>query len=327
MTEQEKEEQKFEQLLQRIAPQSKLRRRWPLKGGISAQMTAFEVLELDGQTKKMIRRSRLPRDRSLKQIRDATAKEFKTLQLMQSIGVVTPTPYYLDQSGDLFATPYLIMEYIEGQPQYAPPNITPDSAFQMATQLAKIHRVDGSTRDLSFLPKQTAKLADKFAERAAKLDQSSDEGRIRETLQAVWPFWPLKRNESVLLHGDFWPGNMLWQDGKLVAVIDWEDAKVGDPLEDLAISRFDLLFMLFIFGIEVMNEFTRYYKAMSTIDFTTLPYWDLYAALRAASGIAEWAGGWPQLGRPDLTEKAIREAHRWFISQAFEKLKAKRYTT
>lgn len=290
MTEEEKQEQKFAQLLQIIAPQSNLLRRWPLKGGISAQMTAFEVLQPNGQPKKMIRRSRLPRDKSLAELRDATAKEFKTLQLMQSIGIVTPIPYYLDLSADLFASPYLVMQYIEGQPEYTPANISPDSAFQMATQLAKIHRIDGLTHDLSFLPKE----------------HTTSTGSVQ----------PLTEGTS-LLHGDFWPGNMLWQDGQLVAVIDWEDAKVGNPLQDLAISRFDLLF---IFGIEAMNEFTRSYKTMSSLDFSALPYWDLYAAQRAAPAIADWAAGWPQLGRPDLTEKAIREAHHWFIKQAVEAL-------
>ena len=26
----------------------------------------------------------------------------------------------------------------------------------------------------------------------------------------------------MLLHGYLWPGNLLWQDGRLVAVVDWE---------------------------------------------------------------------------------------------------------
>jgi hypothetical protein len=52
---------------------------------------------------------------------------------------------------------------------------------------------------------------------------------------------------------------------------------------------------------------------MTTIDFTNLPYWDLCAALRPASKIAEWAAN-------DTTEKTMREGHRLFITQAFEKL-------
>ncbi len=34
---------------------------------------------------------------------------------------------------------------------------------------------------------------------------------------------------------------MLWKDGQLVAVIDWEDAPLGDPLADVANSRLESL--------------------------------------------------------------------------------------
>jgi aminoglycoside phosphotransferase (APT) family kinase protein len=206
------------------------------------------------------------------------------------------------------------MEYREGQPEYAPANIA-DYVFQMATQLAKIHHVDGARQDLSFLPKLAERLADQFKARPARLDHSLDEGRIREALESVWPLPPL--NKAVLLHGDFWPGNLLWKEGRLVAVIDWEDAEVGDPLADLAISRLDILWIL---GIDAMNDFTRHYHSMTTLDFTNLPYWDLCAALRPASRIAEWASEWSELGRNDITETTMRAGHRWFITQAFEKL-------
>ena len=286
---QSKEDKKFEQLIQKIAPQGKLLRTWALKGGISAQMTALEFLLPDGQTKKVIVRQ--PGERAIKHNPNAAADEFKILEIVQSVGVSAQTPYYLDQSGEIFSEPYLVIEYMEGQPDYAPANSS-DYVVQMATQLAKIHSIEST-----------------------KLDHSLDEARIRHVLEA---FWPLpQRNEPVLLHGDFWPGNILWKDDQLVAVIDWEDAEVGNPLVDFAITRLDLLW---IFGVDAMNEFTRHYQSLTPLDFAQLPYWDLYAALRPMSRIAEWAAGWPELGRKDITEQTMREGHRWFITQAFEKL-------
>ena len=107
-----------------------------------------------------------------------------------------------------------------------------------------------------------------------------------------------------------------------MAVIDWEDAKLGDPLADLATSRLDILW---IFGRDAMQEFTRHYQSIMhrsalTSDFTNLPYWDLSAALRPASAIAEWAAVYPPWGRADITEKTMREGHKWFITQAFRAL-------
>jgi hypothetical protein len=125
-----KEDKKFEQLVQKIDPYSKLLRTWALKGGISAQVTALEIERPDGQTKKMIVRQH--GDVDLKHNPHVAADEFKLLQLLQSVGLATPTPYHLDQSGEIFPTPYVVIEYIEGTPEFAPSNLN-HLILQLAT--------------------------------------------------------------------------------------------------------------------------------------------------------------------------------------------------
>src|SRR5258706_5194209 len=127
-----KEDQKFEQLVQTIAPQSKLLRIWPLKGGISAEMTALEIERPDGQTRRMI--VRRPGDATLKRNPHAAEDEFRLLHMTRSLGLATPTPYHLDQSGKIFSTPYVVIEYIEGKPEFAPAHVA-DFAIQLATHL------------------------------------------------------------------------------------------------------------------------------------------------------------------------------------------------
>jgi len=306
----------FERLVQELAPHSKLLRMWPLKGGISAGMTALEIERPDGQTRRMIVRQH--GDGTLNHNPHAAADEFKLLQILHAAGLATPAPYQLDRSGKIFSTPYMVLEYIEGKPEFAPSNLT-DFILQLAAQLARIHRVD--CLRLSFLPKQAEGLADSLGKRPKKVDESLDEGCIRQTLESAWPL--PQRNASVLLHGDYWPGNVLWQDEELVAVIDWEDAKLGDPLTDLAISRLDILW---IFGIDAMTSFTHHYESTMAIDYAHLPYWDLCAALRlvrlAGSHLDKWAAFFPPFGRHDITEQTIRENYRSFVTQAFEKLAA-----
>ena len=70
-------------------------------------------------------------------------------------------------------------------------------------------------------------------------------------MAAAWPL--VRRNPAVLLHGDFWPGDVLWQAGRLTAVLDWEDAQVGDPLADVGNTRLEFLWA---FGREAMQQFT-----------------------------------------------------------------------
>ncbi|MCJ7623154.1 MAG: phosphotransferase [Anaerolineaceae bacterium] len=310
-----KEVRKFEQLVKEIAPQGRLVRTWQLKGGISAQMTGLEIEHL-GQKRRMI--VRRPAAGVHKRNPHAAEDEFKLLHMTRSLGLVTPTPYHLDQSAKIFSTPYLVIEYVEGEPQFAPPDLD-NFILQLAVQLARIHSADCSQLDLSFLPKQAKGFAKILGERPAKVDQSFDEGHLRDTLEAAWPF--AQRNDPVLLHGDYWPGTILWQDDRLVAVIDWENAKLGDPLNDLAISRLDILW---IFGVAAMNSFTQHYKSLIAIDYTDLPYWDLYAALRlvrlAGADLAAWVAFYPPYGRHDISEQTIREYYRFFINQAFEKL-------
>ena len=95
-----------------------------------------------------------------------------------------------------------------------------------------------------------------------------------------------------------------------MGVIDWEDAAVGDPLADIANTRLELLWA---FGVEAMRSFTHHYQSLTDIDFTNLPYWELYAALRRISQITGW-------GLDYVTEKTMRERLGWFIAQAFMNL-------
>ncbi|MGH2495861.1 MAG: phosphotransferase family protein [Ktedonobacteraceae bacterium] len=300
-----KEDKKFERVVQKVDPRSKLIRTWELQGGVSARVTALEIGLPDGQTKKMVARQHGEVD--LKHNPHVAADEFRLLQLLQYVGLAAPKPYYLDQSGEIFSTPYVVIEYIEGKPEFAPSDVS-DLILQFATYLSRVHEVDCSHVDLSFLPEQEKRYTEKLRERPPILDESLDEGRIRDALEAIWPLQ--RRNTSVLLHGDFWPGNILWNDGQLVAVIDWEDAASGDPLADVANGRLEILWA---FGIDAMQSFTQQYQSMTTLDFTDLPYWDLCAALRPASKISEW-------GVDDTTEKTMRERHKWFVARAFEKL-------
>jgi aminoglycoside phosphotransferase (APT) family kinase protein len=130
-----------------------------------------------------------------------------------------------------------------------------------------------------------------------------------------------QQNKPVLLHGDYWPGNILWRDDTIVAVIDWEDAQIGDPLIDFAISRLDILW---IFGSDAFHAFTSHYQSLMDIDYVNLPYWDLCAALRLArligDDLAKWTAFFIPFGRHDITEHIFREYFRYFITQALEKL-------
>jgi aminoglycoside phosphotransferase (APT) family kinase protein len=297
-------------------PGCKLLQTRRLQGGLSADMTLLTIKRNDGREQQMILRQ-LSAATFARQP-DAAINEFRLLELLHLNGLPTPVPYYLDQSGEILPTPYLVVEYIPGEVDFSPSDLK-GRILQMAEQLAHIHSIDLSGTDCSFLVNASSYCDEALNEQVSASDPGMDLDRVVEVLQSHDK--TVKRNLPVLLHGDFWPGNILWQSGHLEAIIDWEDAQLGDPLIDLAISRLDLLW---IFGTEAMLLFTHHYDSMAHPDLTNLPYWDLCAALRlarlVASDLAGWAAFFQPYGRQDISGESIRISCRLFIDQALSKL-------
>jgi aminoglycoside phosphotransferase (APT) family kinase protein len=87
-----------------------------------------------------------------------------------------------------------------------------------------------------------------------------------------------------LLHGDFWPGNVLFVNQTISALIDWEDAMIGDPAVDLANARLELLLL---FGDDAAAHFTAEYRRLRPhVLLAALPFWDAAAALRFSAKVA-----------------------------------------
>lgn len=297
----------FATLVQRIDSRNRLLRTWELKGGISAQVTALEVEHDNGSTSKMIVRQHGAVD--LKRNPNIAADEFKLLSVLYKNGLPVPKPYYVEATGDLLGTPCIVLEFIEGATEFATDNLL-DFAQTMALTLVQIHEIAFSSRDLSFLPTLIEAAGRRINNRPATLDDTLDEGHIRDTLEAVWPLPEL--NVPALLHGDYWPGNWMWYNGELAAVVDWEDAMLGDPLSDVGNCRFELTWA---FGLDAAAQFTKQYRAMMPgLNYKHLPYWDLYATLRPVGEISEWFRDDP------ASEKRMRDGHRLFREQAFAKL-------
>ena len=301
-----KEDKAFAGVVRKIDPRIRLLSVRELSGGVSARTALLETEGPDGRRQKMLFRQHGEAD--LRRNPRIAADEYRLLGILRSAGLPVPEPYALDATCDLFSTPYLVMEFIEGETVDDPADRSA-YLYQTAFQLSRIHRVDASRHELSFLPKQAALVRKILEKHPVSPKDEWSEGRIRRALERAWPFPQV--NPDVLLHGDFWPGNLLWREGRLVAVIDWEDAALGDPLADVANARLEILWA---FGAEAMQRVTEEYRSMMPdVDFTHLPLWDLYAALRPVSSISGWGLGPARVN-------IMRKRHRWFVHQALEKL-------
>jgi len=206
------------------------------------------------------------------------------------------------------------LEYLEGEPDFAPAD-PPRAAAALAAALARIHRAACLEQARPFLPPGCALLSELAPDRPPAAGPFGELSRVWAALRAATPF--PHPNPPALLHGDFWPGNLLWKGGQLNGVIDWEDACPGDPLADLAITRLDLLT---IYGRAAMEAFTMAYRAQTALDWRGLPYWDLCAALRlarlAGPDLPGWAAFFQPCGRADISPASILAAIQAFVSNA-----------
>ncbi len=295
-----------------LDPRAALLRTWALRGGISSRMTVLEYAVGSERRRVVLRQP----DGALYENPRAVANEFALLQSLTAAGLPAPAACLLCESNTPLGAPFLLIEYIDGDPDFAKA-IGQDSIRQLAEQLVRIHRTPFAGTGPEALPRYVPRFVDQ-RERVYP-DASLRGAEIRDVLSRSWA--PQEANAPTLLHGDYWPGNVLWNGGRLVGVVDWEESRIGDPLVDLAIARLE---MLWTFGLEAMHAFTRQYATLSSFDLDELPYWDLDAALRPVFNLGEWAAGWPELGRPDVTAATMRAAHRTFVDMAFEALLRRR---
>ena len=286
--------QDIQQIIQRIDPGWILRCIQPLEGRASSL-----VVTTGEQISKrliLLTHSQSDRERNPHIARD----EYRLLTTLKETGLPVADALYLSEEHE---PPFLITSFVEGSTDVNADNV---GAFcrRLAEILHDIHAVDLSQYDLSFLPDIDDAITWEQKPRA------SEQVEIHAAMQRALP--RVEFNEPALLLGDFWPGNLLWIGDELSAILDWEDAKLGDPLADLGKSRLEILWAL---GREAMNAYTANYLALNrTLNGAALPFWDLWGASR----LSHYASFAPE---PGVIQK-MRAQYEAFVADAIQRLEA-----
>ena len=213
--------------------------------------------------------------------------EFRVLRALEGTGVPAPPALWMDLTGDSLGSPTLIMECIAGTSNIkallAPEPAAANRAIaeDLAVAAAKLHALDWRGKNLG---KLTIPTSDNVALEQVNYWESLFLKNRMEPLPAlVAAFQWLKAHAPkaeriALLHGDFRFGNFLYQDGRITALLDWEMAHLGDPMEDvawayrplwsperhLALEDFAALYTKSS-GIPAPSENLRFYRLFSEI--------------------------------------------------------------
>jgi aminoglycoside phosphotransferase (APT) family kinase protein len=206
-----------------------------LSGGASQETWRFDIAHPDGAIGAILRRS--PKGYGAAPTRAAgLAAEAKLMQLAYEAGVPSPRVLHVLTAEDDLGTGF-IMQRVEGETIAR--KILRDDAFaaarpilarQIGGVLAGIHKLP-----LSRLPElrrmTAAKEIDEFERDYRSLNWPKPVFEL--ALRWLRDHDPGPSAEMTLVHGDFRNGNMIIGPDGVRAVLDWELAHLGDPMEDL----------------------------------------------------------------------------------------------
>ena len=215
-------------------------------------------------------------------------REALILRALAATTVPVPRVHAVVPADDVMDVPFYVMDHLEGvvvtdalPPGLDDPGSRRDVAHALVDVLVDLHRLDwrhlglGSLgRPDGFLQRQVERLPRLIVGPDGRLDDRFAE--LQDLLRDRMP----RGGDAALVHGDLRIGNvMLGTDGpaRIVGVLDWELAGIGDPLADLA-------YTLVTYAVvdEPLHALTRMSTATLADGFPSR--WDLAHRYAAATG-------------------------------------------
>jgi len=267
---------RFSAVARRALPGADLVAHESLEGGVSARVHSLDVSAPDGRGCIVVRQHQATEWKGLGDNARVAEMEYGLLVALHGAGLAVPRPIMVDVSREVFPLPYLVMEKVAGTTEISGSGL--DEALpQLANFLAGLHGCDVKELRLPDLPPREDPISGILESVPAGVDSRG----LRNLLSS----YSCATARSCLLHGDYWPGNVLWVKGHLNAVIDWEDAAIGAAVSDVACCRAELNVL---FGRPAAERFTDCYRHSSKDDLRDVALWDLYVGSAALATLHNW---------------------------------------
>lgn len=166
-------------------------------------------------------------------------KEFEWLpKIARFLKIPISEPIFKGKPDQSYPWPWLISKWNEGQnPPFEKENEYELLVKNLAFFLNEFHKINLPNCPIS---RRGVPLKTKIVDEETKKAIDELEGEIDiSSVTLLWeklsniPYW---NKEPVWVHGDFLPGNILIQEDRLSAVLDFSDVGIGDPACDLIIA-------------------------------------------------------------------------------------------
>lgn len=224
--------------------------------------------------------------------------EFELYSAMADGGIPVPPVYWIERDGAALDRPFFIMGRVPGAtdartlvtaPQYA--DARPAITRQKAEILANIHRLDIDRLATIDRPASGAESANHEIARW-ELTLRADTLEPQPVLEMAFSW--LKRHTPpppahlALVHGDYRTGNFLYDETGITAILDWEMAHAGDPIEDLGwlmIKSWRWAGDDRVGGLCSRDEFIALYEQAGgvKVDREALKFWEVFGNVKFAT--------------------------------------------
>lgn len=271
------------------------------------------------------------------------ARESRILSLIHEVFPLAPKPYVFTDDVSILGAPFYVMERKKGivLDRKWPEGIeqTPELCRRISEStvdtLVALHAIDWKEAGLASLGKPEG-----FMERQVQGWIGRYERAKTDTIPVVeetakWMLHHLPDSPAAtLIHNDYKLNNMMFSEddpSRVVAVVDWEMATIGDPLSDVAITvsywdeaddaeslRSGFTSVTSAPGFISRREFIELYAAKSGRDMQEMDFYLTYAYFKVAVICQQiyyrWKKGQTQdprferLGK--VTENLMHHAHR-----------------
>ncbi len=280
-----------------------------LSGGASQETWAFDA----GGASRILRRGASASGSGLAV---GLATEAALMQRARAAGVPSPKVLHVLEEADGVGAGF-VQDFVSGETlggrivrdaRFA--DVRPKLAFQCGQILARIHAIP-----ISEVPPLPHRPARETLQGFIDLHKTEAWPRPVFSLAFKWLEKRLPEKEDVALcHGDFRNGNLIIDETGVAAVLDWEIALIGDPMQDLgwvctAAWRFGGDQPVGGFGAKA-DLFAGYESVSGTrVDPERVRFWEMLGSLRwgimcTMSTIRFRSGGDHAVDRPMIARRA-----------------------
>ncbi|MFK8050365.1 MAG: phosphotransferase family protein [Halioglobus sp.] len=232
--------------------------------------------------------------------------QYHLMSIAAKEGIPVPPLCGFEADESLVGSDFYVMGFVEGQvPTDNPPyafggwvteltDLERDEMWRNGLQvLSQIHRIDLGKYDFSQLPSspENSSLVLHELQKLEVLTTPDVQKHLHDTVKEAVLYLnqhPPMSGEKRLCWGDSRPGNVIWKDLRPNAVIDWEMACLGDPIQDvswwywvdyvnsvgLGVDRLG--------GLPSLQEIYAQWHELTGLSLTHSDYYDLFSVVRYA---------------------------------------------